>query len=128
GARDLIQAVDLGENLIDVVVQHAIEVHARVGTRATQVLDAEPDGRERVLDLVRDLARHLAPGKHALRSSELGNVVQRHDGAAAGEPRDRTAKLMAAGGKLRMLLLGTVHEKTLNDGREGRRGARGKRR
>ena len=82
-ARDLVEPIDLGENLIDVLLEHAIEVDARVGARASQVLHAEPDRRERILDLVRDLARHLAPREHALRTRELRDVVERDDGAAA---------------------------------------------
>ena len=85
-ARDLVEPVDLGENLVDVLVEDAIEVDALVGPRAPQVLHAEPDRRERILDLVRDLPRHLTPGEHALRARELGDVVDRDDDAAAAEP------------------------------------------
>ena len=94
-ARDLVEPVDLGENLIDVVVEHAIEIDARVGARAPQMLHAEPDGRERILDLVRDLPRHLAPREHALRARDLADVVHRDDdaAAAAAESRERAAQL-----------------------------------
>ena len=64
-------------------LEHAVEVDARVGARPPQVLHAEPDRRERILDLVRHLSRHLAPRQHALRARELGDVVQREHGAAA---------------------------------------------
>src|SRR2546422_7131001 len=38
--------------------------------RPLQVLDAEADRREGILDLVRHLPRHLAPGQHAGRSGD----------------------------------------------------------
>ena len=42
----------------------------------------EPHRRERVLDLVRHLARHLAPGQHPLGAGDVGDVVERDDHAA----------------------------------------------
>src|SRR5690606_15016412 len=42
------------------------EIVAPVAVGSPEVLDGELDRRERVLDLVRDLARHLAPREHAL--------------------------------------------------------------
>ena len=44
------------------------------------MLQAQPHRRERVLDLVRHLPRHLAPREHPLRAGDVGDVVERdHD-------------------------------------------------
>ena len=49
------------------------------------MLDAESDRRERILDLVRDLPRHLAPREHALRARELRHVVEREHGTGTAD-------------------------------------------
>src|SRR4029079_15199418 len=87
GARDLVESIDLGENLVDVLLEHAVEIDTLVGARSAQMLDAKPNGRERILDFVRHLTRHLAPREHALCSRQLGHVVERDDSTARREAR-----------------------------------------
>ena len=43
-----------------------------------QPFGGELDRRQRVLDLVRDAARHIGPGRLALRRLQLGDVVEGH--------------------------------------------------
>src|SRR5439155_17482731 len=83
GPRDRTEPVDLHENPLGRLLQRRIEV-ARIlpPPRPLQVLDTEADRGQRVLDLVGDLTRHLAPREHARRAGEGRRVVQRHDTAA----------------------------------------------
>ena len=53
------------------------------------MLHAEADRRQRVLDFVRHLARHLAPRQHARGPRERGGVVQRDDAAVRRRPERR---------------------------------------
>ena len=46
---------------------------------ALQVLHAEPDGGQRILDLMCHLSRHLAPSQHALRHCKFAGIVQREN-------------------------------------------------
>ena len=48
---------------------------------APDAFGGQTDGRERVLDLVCEAARHLAPGGVALRLQQLGDVVEDDDDA-----------------------------------------------
>src|SRR5207247_409355 len=64
-ARDLVQAVYLGQNSSHVVIQYRIEIDARIGARASQVLYTESNWSEGILDLVGNLAGHLSPRQHA---------------------------------------------------------------
>ena len=58
---------------------------------APQPLGRKLDRRQRVLHLVRDSPRHVAPGRHALRHDEVGHVVEGDDialePAVVGVPR-----------------------------------------
>jgi hypothetical protein len=82
---------------VDVAVQDLAEVGAADrGMRAPQVLDGELDGGERVLDLVRHLARHLAPGEDARRADLVGDVLEGGDRARAPRPAARAAAATAA--------------------------------
>ena len=54
---------------------------------ALQALGRELDGRQRVLDLMRDAARDVGPGGVALRRDEIGDVVEGEDVAVARRPR-----------------------------------------
>ena len=49
---------------------------------AAQTLGGELNGRQRVLDLVRDAARDVGPGRGALGGDEVGDVVEGDDVAA----------------------------------------------
>ena len=53
------------------LVEHGAQRLAAVGVHAAQVLGRELNRRQRILDLVRDLARHLRPGLEAMRAFEL---------------------------------------------------------
>ena len=80
-ARDGVQPVDLRQHPIRRLFQCAIEIFSAVAIHPPQVLQSEPHGRERVLDLVGHLTGHLAPGQHPLRPGEIGDVVQGDDHA-----------------------------------------------
>src|SRR5689334_4156275 len=67
-SRDLVKTVDLGQDATDILVEHFVEIATWIRARATQMLHAESNRRQRVLDLVRDLTRHLAPREHAFRA------------------------------------------------------------
>ena len=90
GARDLVEPVNLGENARNILFEHAVEV--RTPVRAPQMLHAQSNGRERILDFVRHLSRHLTPRQHTLRARELGDVVQGEDGTSALEARQLAAE------------------------------------
>ena len=70
-SRDLVQPVDLGEDARHVLIEHSLVVGPPA--RAAEVLHAEPDRSEQILDLVRHLPRHLAPRQDALRVRQLGD-------------------------------------------------------
>ena len=76
-----LEAVDLAGDGVDAFVEDLDVVGIRGGARPEAAPDAlrrELDRRERVLDLVGDPARHLAPGDHALHLDRLRVVVE-HD-------------------------------------------------
>ena len=79
-ARDRVEPVDLGQHPLGRVLERAVEVGAAVAVDPPEMLQAEAHRRERILDLVRHLARHLAPREHALGAGDVGDVVERdHD-------------------------------------------------
>src|SRR6476469_5520940 len=63
--------VDFGKNARHVFVQNAIEINTRIAPRPAQMLNSQPDWSQRILDLMRDLARHFSPCQHALCSRHL---------------------------------------------------------
>ena len=75
-----------------------------------QPLGRELDRRQRVLDLVRQAPRHLAPGLAALRRDDLGDVVEHHQpralrhGGAAHQQRQRVAVAAVGGLQLERIL------------------------
>jgi hypothetical protein len=93
GSGDLIQPVNLGKNSADVVIENAIEVYAGITPRALKVLDAESDGGEWILDLVRDLSGHLSPCQHTLGASHFDStqleVPRQASGGDSAEPESR---------------------------------------
>src|SRR6478752_7534378 len=105
-ARDLVEPIDLRQNPAHVLVQHTLVIHAPIAMRALQMLDAEADWRERILDLVCHLACHLAPREHALRPRELGHVVEREHGAGASpKPGQPAVDLSAVQLEVELLLV-----------------------
>src|SRR6266568_2360672 len=69
------------------------------------MLDAEANGRERILDLVRHLAGHLAPSEHTRRARQLRRIVERDDAAVrrGTQQRELYANLTTADLKLPLL-------------------------
>src|SRR5882672_2476535 len=55
---------------------------------ALQPLSGKLDRRQRVLDLVRDAPRHIAPGRHALGRHQVGHVVEGDHRAGIGGGAD----------------------------------------
>ncbi|OPZ59304.1 MAG: hypothetical protein BWY87_01074 [Deltaproteobacteria bacterium ADurb.Bin510] len=76
--------VDQVLHLVDLADDHAgalvedLGVLKLVQVAPAQALGRQLDRRQRVLDLVGDAARHLAPGRHALHLLQLGQVVEDH--------------------------------------------------
>ena len=70
-AGDLPQQPDLPEDRGHAAVEHRPERRAAIDVHAPQVLGGQLNRRQRVLDLVRDLARHLGPGLEPVRAFEL---------------------------------------------------------
>ena len=66
---------------------------AAIGVHAAQVLGRELDRRQRVLDLVRDLPRHLGPGLEPVRALEL-IALRLQLGRHAVERVDQAAQLV----------------------------------
>ena len=109
--RDLTQQPDLPEDRVDAALEHRPERLAAIRVDAPQVFRRQLDRRQRVLDLVRDLARHLGPGLEAMRALELialrlqlrRHAVERVDqpaqlvGRADGDARVEVAARDAAG-------------------------------
>ena len=61
---------------------------ARLEPGLAHALGRELDRRQRVLDLVGEPARHLAPGRHLLRAHERRHVVEDDHGAPGAEPSE----------------------------------------
>ena len=78
GARGALQHLGLGRGQL--VLQLVL-----------QALGGELDRGERVLDLVREAARDLAPGGVALRLDQVGDVVEHHDVAVVAALRQPRA-------------------------------------
>ena len=86
------QAIDFDENLIHILIEDTIEVRALICTCSSDVLHGEFDGRERILDFVRDLPRHLAPCLQPVRPQDLGHIFgDHHLFVAVGERDERDA-------------------------------------
>ena len=105
-ARDAVQPVDLRQDPAGRFVQGRFELRgARLAADALQMLNPEPDGRERILDFMRDLARHLAPGEDARGARQRGRVVERDDAAIRrrAEQRELHTNLPAVDLELELL-------------------------
>ena len=73
--RDLAEQPHLTEDRVHAAFEHAPERLALVGMHAEEVLGGQLDRRQRVLDLVRHLARHLGPGFEPVRALELARAA-----------------------------------------------------
>ena len=79
-----LDVVDLAHDRVGALIEHGRIVGDGLAVFAPQPLGRELDRRQRVLDLVRDAARDVGPGRGALRRHQLGDVVERDDVAALG--------------------------------------------
>ena len=73
--RDLPQQPHLREDRVDAVVEHRRQRLAAIVVHAPQVLGRQLDRRQRVLDVVRDLPRHVGPRLEAVRALELAALA-----------------------------------------------------
>ena len=95
-ARELVHQVLEPVDLVDDrlgALRHQALLARGAGQAPAQPLGGELDRRQRVLDLVGDPLRHLAPRRHPLGLQELGQVVEDHDGARVLAVRARAAPL-----------------------------------
>ena len=60
---------------VDALVEHRRQRPAAIDVDAPRVLGGQLDRRQRVLDVVRHLPRHVGPGLEALRALELGALA-----------------------------------------------------
>ena len=94
-------------NRVDAGVEHRRQRLAAIVVHAPEVLGRELDRRQRVLDVVRDLPRHLGPRLEAVRALDLaalalqlaGHAVERFDEALqlVGGPHDDAGAEVAGG-------------------------------
>ena len=66
---------DLRQDGVDAPVEDAAERPAGGPVHAAQVLGRQLDGRQRVLDVVRHLARHVGPRRQPVRALQFGALV-----------------------------------------------------
>jgi hypothetical protein len=73
--RDLTQQLDLRQDRRDALVKHGGQWSAAIDVHALRVLGGELNGRQRVLDVVRHLPRHVGPRFEALRVLEFAALA-----------------------------------------------------
>ena len=87
-----LQRADLVDDRLRTARQHlGLGGRQLVGELVLHPLGGELDRRERVLDLVREAPRDLAPGDRALGAHHLAHVVEHHQPAALRARQPRTA-------------------------------------
>ena len=94
---NLPQQPDLGQDRRDAFVEHGRERPAPIQIHTLRVLGGQLDRRQRVLDVVRDLARHVGPGLEALRPFELDPLPLEILGHPVEVP-DQPSELVGCGG------------------------------
>ncbi len=94
---DLPQQPDLGQNRGDALVEHGRERPPPIQIHTLRVLGGQLDRRQRVLDVVRDLARHVGPGLEALGPFELDPLPLEILGHPVEVP-DQPSQLVGCGG------------------------------
>ena len=86
-ARELVDhapdVVDLANDGVGALLEYGAVLADHFAVFAPQPFGRQLDRRERILDLVRDAARYVRPGRRALRGYQFGNVVERDDIAVA---------------------------------------------
>ena len=75
------QRFDLPDDRRRAFLDERLRGFGRMREMAAQPLGAELDRRERVLDLVRQPTRDLAPGRDPLRTNQRRDVIEDHDHA-----------------------------------------------
>ena len=96
-----LQRFDLGDDRARALVDQRARVGRRVREVPAEPLGAELDRRQRILDLVRQPPRDVAPRRDALRANERRHVVEHEDRAfrpavVAGEQRRRRGQVNLA--------------------------------
>ena len=85
-ARELVHhaldVVDLAHDRVGALLEHRFVLGDHLAVLALQPLGRKLDRGQRILDLVRDAARDVGPGRGALRRDQVGDVVERHHIAA----------------------------------------------
>ena len=70
---------DLADDRVGALVEHLAVLGDHLAVAAADALGRQLDRRQRVLDLMGDAARHVGPGRGALRLHEIGDVVDGDD-------------------------------------------------
>src|ERR1019366_5168084 len=90
-ARELVDhppyVVDLAHDGVRALLEYGAVFADHVSVFAAQTLGRQLNGSERILNLMRDAARHIRPCRRALCGDQFGDVVERHDIAMAGFAR-----------------------------------------
>ena len=73
--RDLTEQSDLRQDGVHAVVEHRRQRCAAIEVHPSRVLSRELDRRQRILDVVRHLTRHVGPGFESLRALEVGTLT-----------------------------------------------------
>ena len=74
-----LQRFDLADDRARALVDERAGARRRVGEMAAQPLGGQLNRRQRILDLVRQPPRHLAPRRHLLRADQRRHVVEHED-------------------------------------------------
>ena len=75
----LLQRLDLADDGRGALLDQLARRRRRGAEVAAHPLGAQLNRGQRVLDLVREPARHVAPGRHPLRPDQRGHVVEHQD-------------------------------------------------
>ena len=98
---DAPQVVGLADDHVGILLERRALVADHRPELAPQPLGRELDRGQRVLHLVRDAPRHVAPGRHALRDDEVGHVVEGDDVALEVAVVGAAARRRAPAGRAR---------------------------
>ena len=79
-----LDVVDLAHDRVGALLEDAAVLGDHLAVFAAQPFGRKLDRRQRVLDLMRDAAGDVGPGRGALRGDQLGDVVERDDVAVLG--------------------------------------------
>ena len=74
-----LDVVDLPHDRVGALIEDVAVLRDELAIFALEPLGRKLDRGQRILDLMGDAARHVGPGRGALRGDEIGDVVQRDD-------------------------------------------------